>query len=60
MNMLSVNNLASAPNVQIVKLERPSVEFHRDFVYFLLYTFQFISEEIIKERGRRKNRNNNG
>ena len=27
-----VNGLASAPNVQVVKLESSSVEFHRDFV----------------------------
>lgn len=30
----NVNGLASAPNIQIVKLKSPSVKFHRGFVLY--------------------------
>ena len=43
-----LNGWASAPNVKVVKLGSTSVEFHRNFFFFVLlwYNFQFVRKEI--------------
>jgi len=38
-----LNGWASAPNVQVVKLGSPSVEFHRDFFFLYFYGIIFNS-----------------